>query len=63
MSVLFTFLKFFVVGGMGFGLDLASTWLFKEKMKLQKYVANSFGFFVGIVFRFVMNKFWAFQDE
>lgn len=57
------FFKFFVVGGLGFGLDMGSTWLFKEKLKLKKYTANSLGFFVGILFRFVLNKFWAFQDS
>jgi len=58
-----TFLKFFTVGGFGFGIDMLSTWLFKEKLQLQKYTANTIGFIIGIIFRFFANKFWAFENE
>lgn len=58
-----TFLKFFTVGGMGFGIDMLSTWILKEKLVLKKYTANTIGFFIGIVFRFFINKAWTFQDS
>lgn len=58
-----TFLKFFTVGGFGFGFDFLSTWLLKEKLNLKKYTANTLGFIVGVVFRFVANKFWAFNNQ
>lgn len=58
-----TFLKFFTVGGMGFGIDMLSTWILKEKLILKKYTANTIGFFLGIVFRFFINKAWTFQDS
>lgn len=57
-----TFLKFFTVGGMGFGIDMLTTWILKEKLALKKFLANTIGFIIGIIFRFFMNKFWAFQD-
>ena len=57
------FLKFVTVGGFGFGVDMLTTWLLKEKMKLTKYVSNSIGFIIGIIFRFVANKFWTFNDD
>jgi putative flippase GtrA len=57
-----TFLKFFTVGGMGFGLDMLSTWVLKEKLALKKFTANTLGFIIGIIFRFFANKFWAFED-
>ncbi|MCB0538225.1 MAG: GtrA family protein [Bacteroidetes bacterium] len=58
-----TFSKFFVVGGLGFGIDVLTTFIFKEKLQLQKYTANSIGFFIGVTFRFFANKYWAFQNE
>ena len=58
-----TFLKFFTVGGMGFGIDMLSTWILKEKLVLKKYRANTIGFIIGIVFRFFINKAWTFQDS
>lgn len=62
-TFLLIFFKFFVVGGFGFGIDVLTTFLFKEKLKLQKYTANSIGFFIGVVFRFFANKYWSFQNE
>ena len=56
------FLKFFAVGGLGFFIDMATTWLCKEKLKISKYISNSIGFIVGNIFRFHLNKIWAFKD-
>lgn len=57
-----TFIKFFVVGGVGFGFDFLVTYILKEKWRLQKFTANTIGFFVGVVFRFFANKYWSFQN-
>ena len=38
------FIKFCVVGGTGVVVDFGITFLFKEKLKLNKYIANSLGF-------------------
>lgn len=56
------FMKFFVIGGFGFFIDMLVTWLLKEKVNLNRYLANSIGFIVGNVFRFHFNKIWAFED-
>ena len=37
------FIKFCVVGGTGVVVDFGITFLFKEKLKLNKYIANSHG--------------------
>jgi putative flippase GtrA len=55
-------MKFFAVGGLGFFVDMGVTWICKEKMKMSKYVSNSIGFIMGNIFRFHLNKVWAFQD-
>ena len=56
------FFKFFTVGGLGFGIDMLSTWVLKEKMALAKFKSNTIGFIIGIIFRFFVNKLWTFQD-
>ena len=38
------FINFCVVGGTGVVVDFGITFLFKEKLKLNKYIANSLGF-------------------
>jgi putative flippase GtrA len=58
-----TFFKFFTVGGFGFGIDMLSTWVFKERLQLKKFQANSLGFIIGIIFRFFANKLWTFQNK
>ncbi len=55
------FLKFCIVGGVGVTLDFALTWLFKEKVRLNKYLANSLGFFCAQSFNYVFNRLWTFQ--
>jgi putative flippase GtrA len=57
------FIKFFIVGGIGFGIDVALTWLLKDKWQWNKYTANTFGFSVGTLMRFFATKSWAFQDN
>lgn len=61
-SFLFTFLKFFTVGGVGFGLDMLTTYIFKDKLNWPKFRANTIGFIIGIIFRFFANKYWSFEN-
>lgn len=57
------FIKFAVVGTISFFLDFGTTYLFKEKIKLNQYIANTFGFIVAASFNFTLNKFWSFQNH
>jgi putative flippase GtrA len=57
------FSKFFVVGGFGFGVDMFSTYVFKDRLKLHKYLSNSLGFIIGMLFRYVINRIWTFQSD
>lgn len=61
--ILIKFSKFFVVGGLSFFLDFGSTWFSKEKMKLNKYVSNTIGFFCGTSFNFFLNRLWSFESH
>ncbi|WNJ17912.1 GtrA family protein [Pontibacter sp. G13] len=56
-------LKFCVVGFGGLGLDFLVTYLLKEKLKIQRYVANSIGFLCASTFNYWFNRIWTFQSD
>jgi putative flippase GtrA len=58
----FKFLKFCVVGFLGLGIDFGTTFLLKEKIKVNKYVSNSLGFIFATVSNYLFNKYWTFED-
>ena len=45
--MLIKFIKFLIVGVSGLIIDFGLTYLCKEKIKLNKYLSNSIGFFSG----------------
>jgi putative flippase GtrA len=53
--------KFGVVGLLGMCVDFFITWLCKEKLRINKYIANSIGFSVAVVSNFFFNLRWTFQ--
>lgn len=56
------FLKFCTVGFSGLAIDFGITYLAKEKLKLNKYVANSLGFSIASTSNYFLNKVWTFHD-
>ena len=50
--------KFVVVGGTAFCLDFGSTYIFKEKVKANKYLANTLAFIISASYNFVLNRMW-----
>lgn len=59
---LFQFIKFGLVGATGLTIDFTTTWFFKEKLKVNKYVANAIGFSLGTVNNYFLNKHFTFQN-
>ena len=57
------FLKFGVVGFSGVFIDFGITWLFKEKVKLNKYLSNTIGFICAATSNYFLNRIWTFQSE
>ncbi len=57
------FLKFGVVGISGIVVDFFITWLFKEKFKVNKYIANCAGFSLAVINNFLWNRYWTFADS
>lgn len=57
------FLKFAVVGLSGMVVDFGLTWLFKEKVKIPKYVANAIGFTAAATSNYFLNRYWTFESH
>jgi len=61
--VVLKFIKFCVVGFSGMVIDFSTTWLLKEKVRVNKYIANSTGFILAATSNYIWNRFWTFQSE
>ena len=61
-DLIIKFFKFGVVGATGVGVDFGITWLCKEKLKINKYAANSTGFMCAVVSNYLLNRVWTFHS-
>jgi putative flippase GtrA len=59
----FKFIKFCVVGCSGMVVDFGTTWLLKEKLKTNKYAANSCGFILAATSNYLLNRIWTFESD
>ena len=57
------FVFFGIIGFISFLMDFALTYLFKEKLKLNKYVANSLSFVLVGFINFTLNRKYTFPDH
>jgi putative flippase GtrA len=57
------FIKFCIVGFTGMIIDFGITWLLKEKIKTNKYFANSCGFIAAASSNYVLNRLWTFNSQ
>lgn len=60
--LLLKFIKFCVVGASGMIIDFGTTWVLKEKVKINKYIANSTGFILAATSNYLLNRLWTFQS-
>ena len=56
-------IKFCVVGGSGVAVDFSVTYLFKEVMRINKYIANSLGFITAATSNYLLNRLWTFRSD
>lgn len=56
------FIKFCVVGASGLLVDFGITYLCKEKIKLNKYIANSLGFIAAASSNYLLNRMWTLEN-
>ena len=57
------FWHFVMVGGIGFGADLALTYGLLLTKKVKKYWANSAGFLLGVSINYMINRQWTFHSQ
>lgn len=63
MEFFIKFLKFGIVGASGVIVDFGITWLLKEWVKINQYVANSTGFFAAVISNYILNRIWTFHSH
>jgi putative flippase GtrA len=57
------FIKFGIVGFTGVIIDFGITWLLKEKLHLNPYLANSTGFVCAASNNWLLNRLWTFRSR
>lgn len=60
---MFQFLKFCLVGFSGLFIDFSVTYVFKEKIKVNKFLSSAIGFILGATNNYFINKLWTFNDH
>jgi dolichol-phosphate mannosyltransferase len=58
-----TFVKFVIVGLLGFAIDFAFAYLFINKFKIAKTAANMLSAELAIILNFLLNNFWSFKEK
>ena len=62
-SFILKMLKFGLVGLLGMMIDFGITWICKEKLKWNKYVANGCGFTLAVICNYSINRRWTFTNN
>lgn len=57
------FIKFSIVGFSGMFVDFGITYLAKEIIKINKYLANSIGFMFAASSNYILNRIWTFESH
>ncbi len=63
VQIILKLLKFSVVGLSGMVIDFGLTWLLKEKVKINAYLANSTGFIAAASSNYLWNRLWTFGSN
>lgn len=61
-AFLLKFIKFCMVGFSGVFIDFGTTFICKEFLKIQKYIANTFGFILAATSNYFLNRIWTFHS-
>ena len=62
-DLILKFVKFGVVGASGMAVDFGFTFLSKEIIKIQKYIANAIGFTLAATSNYFLNRWWTFHSH
>ena len=61
-SFIIKFVKFGLVGASGLIVDFSVTYLLRERVKINQYLANAAGFTLAASSNFVLNRVWTFAS-
>jgi putative flippase GtrA len=61
-AFLLKFVKFSLVGFSGVFVDFGITFICKEILKIQKYIANTCGFALAATTNYFLNRIWTFNS-
>jgi putative flippase GtrA len=56
------FVLFGIVGFSGLLVDFGVTWLLKEQLRINRFVANGTGFMVAATTNYFLNRVWTFES-
>jgi putative flippase GtrA len=62
-EIILKLIRYAIVGFTGIGIDFSITYLFKEYIKVSKYIANSLGFCTAVMTNYLLNRYWTFKAE
>src|SRR5262245_12338733 len=63
ISLIYKIIKFGITGLIGMCIDFGITWLTREKLHWNKYLANTCGFTVAVINNYLINRYWTFQSN
>lgn len=54
-------MKFGITGVSGLIIDFALTWLFKDELEFNKFIANGIGFTAAVTSNYIIHRNWTFK--
>ena len=63
LETFYKLVRFGIVGLIGMAVDFGTTWLVREKIKWNQYVANSCGFTLAVINNYLLNRYWTFNSN
>lgn len=61
-SLIMKIIRFALVGCTGVIVDFGITFLLKERLKINKYLASSIGFCIAATNNYILNRIWTFNS-
>ena len=61
-AIVYKLVKFMLVGIGGTLIDFGITYILKERVKINKYIANSIGYMSAATSNYIFTRIWAFDN-
>jgi len=57
------FIKFGITGVSGLTIDFVLTWIFKDELHFNKFIANGIGFSAAVISNYFIHRNWTFKQK